>query len=180
MIRPKPWVVLFLLTPFLYGCPYYSPYPIDPTPQMDINTTLIGNWATLVTRVVNDKTSYTEPVKIIFKQRNEKEYNIFITGYINELAPFHLVDEDTIRGTAFLSTIKKQVFINAFIKSRYYFAELQEKGNQFSILPLEDGFTAKHVKSAADVRAVIGYHYATRLEPRISEAFSLRGLQRVN
>ena len=180
MIRILRHGLLLLLLSCLYGCPYYSPYAIDPQPMMNIEPRLVGKWATLVTREVNDKESYTEPVKIIFEQRNEKEYDLFITGYINELKPFRVVDADTIRGTAFLSMIKNRVFLNAFIKSRYYIAELREERGQFSILPLLDGFTAKHCKSSADLRTAIGYHFATRVEPRFSEEFCLRGLQRVN
>jgi hypothetical protein len=180
MIRPKQLGPLFLFFPMLYGCPFRSPYAIDPQPMMAINPSLVGKWATLVTRVVNDKEFYTEPVKIIFTQRNEKEYDVFITGYINELKPFHVVDADTIRGTAYLSMIRQRVFLNAFIKSRFYMAELQEDRGQFSILPLQDGFTAKHCKSAADVRTAIGYHFATRVKPHYAEAFCLRRLQRVN
>lgn len=178
MNRSLRWI--WCLLPLLYGCPYTAPYAIDPQPMMEINQALVGKWATFVTKVVNDKISREEPVKIIFSARSDREYDIAITGYLQELQPYRVIDQDTIHGTGYLSMIQHRVFLNALIKSRYYIAEVQESGGKFSLFPLRDGFTAKHVKSSADVRTAIGYHFATRVTPAFAEEFILRNLQRVN
>ena len=89
----------------LWGCPYDSPYGIDATAQENIDENLLGSWATLVSKPTYDQQHVEDPVKIIFSKNTDLEYNIAITGYIGELKPYHVITNDTIKGTAYISTV---------------------------------------------------------------------------
>ncbi len=172
--------LLVLLCIVLWGCPYDSAYSIDEEPQQPLDESLLGKWATFVTRptYVNE---YTEaPVKIIFDKRTEKEYDVAITGYIDELKRYRVSENDTIKGTAFLSVIDKRYFLNAFIKGKVYIAEVKKQGNSLDILTLAEHFTSKYVKNSDGLRTAIGYHYRTRSSPMYDDFFVLKNLQKVN
>lgn len=173
--------ILFLATViFLYGCPYSSPYSIDAEPQQYIDEGLLGKWATMVQRPSYEGHYREAPVKVIFEKRTEMEYDIAITGYINELKPFRVIENDTIKGTGFLSTVNNRILLNSFIGGRYYIAEVIKDKNNVSILALAEQFTNKYVKSSAVLRSTIDVHYHTRVNPSYDDWFVLKNLQKVN
>ena len=109
------------------------------------------------------------------------EYEIAITGYIDELKPYNLITNDTIKGTAYLSEVAGRQFLNAFIHGKVYIAEVKkENGQLFSLLPLAEVFTSKLIKSSAELRSAVEFHYKVRLKPGYDQQFSLKNLHRVN
>ncbi|MGG9970968.1 hypothetical protein ACQ33O_04160 [Ferruginibacter sp. SUN002] len=172
--------ILFILAITLTACPYSSPYALDEKPQQPVDESLLGKWATLVTKIIDDKHTKTEPVKIIFSKKNDMEYDISIIGYTEEFIKYRVVTDDTIKGTAFLSTAVDKQFINATIAGRTYLAEIKKEGEKFSIYPLSDYFTNKLIKSSAALRNSLEFHYKTRSQPNYDEEFLLKDLKRVN
>lgn len=174
--------VLFLITlsTLLCGCPYDSPYNLDELPLQNIDESLLGKWATFIKKSDDTGHSVEEPVKIIFEKRTDQEYNIAITGYIDELKPYHLIAGDSIKGTAYLSTVGSKQFLNTFIHGRVYIAEVLKEGNMVSILPLSEYFTSKLIKNSGELRAAVEFHYRVKLSAAYDPLFSLKKLQKVN
>jgi hypothetical protein len=171
---------MVVLAAFLCGCPYESPYAIDQEPQQNIDENLIGKWVALVPKPSDDKHYKEDPVEIIFSKRTDMEYDIAITGYINELKPYNVIAYDSIKGTAFISSIGKYQFLNATIYGKVYIAELKQNADGISIIPLSEHFTAKYVKSSEALKAAIEFHYRTRPMPTYDDWFVLKNLQKVN
>ena len=170
----------FLLCIVLWGCPYESFYAIDISPQQNIDEGLIGKWAAFVPRPSLEN-EYTEsPVKIIFEKRNDMEYDVAITGYIDELKKYRVIENDTIKGTAFISVIDSRQFLNTFIKGKYYIAEIKRQDSTFSLLTLAEKFTSKFVKNSEGLRNAISVHYKTKPEPVYDDWFVAKNLQKVN
>lgn len=170
----------FLLCIVLWGCPYESFYAIDTQPQQYIDEGLLGKWAAFIPRP-SFENEYTEsPVKIIFDKRNDMEYDVAITGYIDELKKFRVIENDTIKGTAFISMIDSRQFLNTFIKGKYYIAEIKRENNSISLLTLAEKFTSKFVKNSEDLRNAISVHYKTKPEPVYDDWFVAKNLQKVN
>jgi hypothetical protein len=180
MNKLYPLFLLIALSIGLCGCPYDSFYGIDETPQMPVDTDLLGKWAAFITKPDVDNTTKDELVKIIFTERNSQEYNFAITGYIDEMQPYHLIENDTIKGTAYLSSLKQKLFLNARIKGKIFIAEVKKQNRGFSILPLSEGFTGKLIKNSKELRIAIGFHYDTRVAPAYDETFTVKNLQKVN
>lgn len=172
--------LLFLLIVFLYGCPYESPYAIDAAPQQYIDEELLGKWAAFVPRPSDDRHYKEEPVKLIVEKRTDMEYDVSITGYISELKVYHVISNDTIKGTAFISTVAKKEFLNTFINGRYYLSEVVKDKNGFSVFTLSEQFTNKYVKSSAVLRNAIEVHYQYKANPSYDDWFVLKNLQKVN
>ncbi len=173
-------LLLLLLSVILYGCPYQSPYGIDDEPEQYIDETLLGKWAVMSPRPSYENRYREAPVKIIFNQYTDKEYDMLITGYIDELRPYKVVVDDTIRARAFLSVVASRQFLNVFVAGRYYIAELQKEGSKISILTLAEQFTNKYVKNSMVLRKAIEVHYKTKPLPTYDDWFVLRNLQKVN
>ena len=172
--------LLILLCTILCGCPYDSPYSIDEEPRQPVDEDLLGKWATFVPRPSYEN-DYTEsPVKIIFDKRTDMEYNVAITGYIYDLKRYRVSENDTIKGTAFLSLIDNRYFLNTFIKGKVYIAEVRKLGNSLDIMTLAEHFTSKYVKNSVGLRNAIGYHYKSRSRPMYDDWFVLKNLQKVN
>jgi hypothetical protein len=169
--------VLFFLSVLLSACPYSSPYQLDETPTIYVEDALLGSWATYVKKPRSGK---EEPVKLILAKKTETEYNIAFTGYIDELRPFRLVTKDSIIGTAFMSTIDGNQFLNISIKGTNYIAELKFKNGQLSLLPLVEHFTSKMIRSNAELRGSIEVHYKTRVHALYDDDFCLRDMVKVN
>jgi hypothetical protein len=108
------------------------------------------------------------------------EYDIAITGYIDELKVCNIVTEDTIKCTGFLSTVADRLFLNIILYKRIYLAEVTRKDDKLSIFPMSDHFTNKLIKSNESLRVALNFHLKTRLEPVYDEVFMLNNLQRVN
>jgi hypothetical protein len=162
---------------FLYACPYSSPYKIDDAPGIYVEDELIGNWATFIQK---PQTGKSEPVKCILTKKTDTEYGIAFTGSINELKKFRLVDKDSISGTAYMSTVAGKQLLNITIKNDIYIAELVYKNGMLSILPLSEHFTARMIKSNAELRLCVELHYKTRVLPLYDDDFCLRQMVKVN
>ena len=174
------YATLTIIVAALCGCPYYSPYSIDKEPQQNIDETLIGKWAMFVTKPGDDKQLKEEPVKIIFDKKNDREYTITLTGYIDELRPYHVVVDDSVKGTAFISSVLGKQFLNVFIYRRVFVAEIKNENKVLSILFLAENFTSKFVKNSLGLRTALGFHYKTRVTPSYDEYFLMKNLQKVN
>ena len=175
---------LFCLLPLasviLWGCPYDSPYGIDPSAQEDIDESLLGSWATFVAKPTWDQQHVEDPVKIIFSKNTDQEYNIAITGYIDELKPYHVITNDTIKGTAYISTVSNRQFLNTLIKGKMYIAEIKKEDNNLSILCLAERFSVKFCKNSKDLRREIEFHYKVAVTPSYDDFFVARNLKKVN
>jgi hypothetical protein len=170
-------LVLLSLSILLCGCPYSSSYSIDDTPTIYVEDGLLGKWATFVKKPGFNK---EEPVKMVLTKKNDTEYNIAFTGYLDELKRFGVVQSDSISGTAFMSTVGKYQFLNITIKNKIYIAQLVVKDESLSLLPLVEHFTAKMVHNNIGLRTAVDYHYKMRVHPLVDEDFCLRDLVRVN
>jgi hypothetical protein len=172
---------LFLSVPILlWGCPYDSPYGIDPTPREYIDESLLGSWATLVSKPAKEQVYKEDAVEVIFSKNNDFEYDIAITGYINELKPYHVITNDSIKGTAYISTVGDKEFLNSFIKGKMYIAEMKKENNNLSIICLAEHFTNKYIKNSKELRKAIELHYRLKPIPTYDEYFGLKNLQKVN
>ena len=172
--------LLLSLCILLCGCPYQSPYAIDTEAQQPIDESLLGKWAAMIHRPSDDRHYKEEPVKIIFEKRTDMEYDVAITGYIDELRRSRVITNDTIKGTAFLSVIDNRQFLNTFIHGKVYIAEVKQKDNTLDILTLAEQFTSKFVKNCLALRNAISVHYKTRSAPVYDEWFVAKNMQRVN
>lgn len=173
--------LLLTITAFLCGCPYDSPYNLDEEPMQHIDEDRLGNWTTLIYRDGNKKNSRKEKqVSIIIEKRTDMDFDITITGYIEELRQWHVVSNDSIKGTAFMSTVAGKQFLNAYIHGRVYIAEVKKDSCSISILPLAEYFTSKLIKNSRELRTAVEFHYKVKITPGYDPFFSLRNLQRMN
>lgn len=172
--------LFFLLCVILWGCPYESPFGIDKEEQQNIDEALLGKWAAFVSRPSNEDEYKESAVKVIFDRKTDMEYDVSITGYIDELKKFRVIENDTIKGTAYLSVIDSRLFLNTLIKGKYYIAEVKKEGNTLSLLTLVEHFTSKYIKNCTELRNAISIHYKTRPAPMYDDWFVLKNLQKVN
>ena len=168
--------LLFFLSVLLCSCPYSSPYKLDESPSIYVEEEILGSWATFVKKP-NGK---EEPVKLILSKKNDTEYNIAFTGYLNELKPFRILDKDSISGTAFMSTAAGRQFLNITIKGSNYIAELKFKDGMLSLLPLVEHFTSKMIFNNTELRNSVEFHYKTRVHAMYDDDFCLREMLKVN
>lgn len=183
----QPGTFLFLKKPFycivfisliliLYACPYSSPYKLDDESSIPVNEVLLGKWATMF----QNKNGTPQPVKMILSKKNDTEYNIDFTGNLDDLWPYRVVKNDSIKGSAYMSIIANRQFLNIEIKGKTYISALIYNNDTLSLLPLADGFTAKYIKSNSTLRTAVEIHINTWLIPRYDEQFSLKQMVRVN
>jgi hypothetical protein len=161
----------------LAGCPYSSSYKLDDAPSIYVEDVLLGSWACFVKKPGNDR---EEPVKLILSKKNDTEYNIAFTGYLDELKPFRILTNDTLKGTAYMSTLLGHQFLNIEIKARTYIAELQFENNTLSLLPLAEHFTSRIVHSSEALKQMLEFHYKSRTHPMFDEDFCLKDMVKVN
>jgi hypothetical protein len=171
---------LLVMATVLSGCPYESPYNIDDAPQVPIDESLLGKWTAMVAKPGIEKHGKPGPVNLLLDKRTDMEYDVVITGDISELKPYRVLRNDSIKGTAFISTVADKRFLNAFINGRVYIAELVTQNNNVSILPLAEYFTSKLIKNCKELRAAVSFHYKVRLTPGYDRGFALNNLQKVN
>ncbi len=162
----------------LWGCPYDSPFGLDEEAQQPIDEKLLGTWGGVIIKPANDGDYKQDSLKIIFERFTDKEYNISITGNLQELKPFHVVTKDSIHGTAFISSAEGKVFLNAFIKSKMYVAEISLGTNGLSLFCLSEHFTGKYIKNSAELRKAISFHYRVSASPAYDDFFVIRNLQK--
>ena len=160
----------------LYGCPFSSPYKLDEEPGIYTEEILLGKWATMITT----KDGTRQPVKMILGKKNDTEYSIDFTGYLSDLKPYRVIAYDSIKGTAFMSTVANRQFLNIEIKGQTYIAEVIYRNDKLSLLPLAEKFTAKYIKSNAELRLAVEVNIKTRVSPVYDETFCLWDMVRVN
>ncbi|WP_462254827.1 hypothetical protein [Ferruginibacter sp.] len=168
--------LLFFLSVLLCSCPYSSPYKLDESPSIYVEEEILGSWATFVKKP-NGK---EEPVKLILSKKNDTEYNIAFTGYLNELKPFKVLVKDSVSGTAFMSTAAGRQFLNITIKGTNYIAELKFKDGLLSLLPLVEHFTSKMILNNTELRNSVEFHYKTRVHAMYDDDFCLKEMVKVN
>ena len=168
--------LLFFLSVLLCSCPYSSPYKLDESPSIYVEDDLLGSWATFIKKP-NGK---EEPVKLILTKKNDTEYNIAFTGYLNELKPFKVLVKDSVNGTAFMSTVAGRQFLNITIKGTNYIAELKLKDGMLSLLPLIEHFTSKMIFNNSELRNSVEFHYKTRVHAMYDDDFCLKEMIKVN
>lgn len=173
-------ILLIFVSTFLWGCPYESAYGIDEAAQQNIDENLLGSWVAMVVKPSDDTHYKEEQVKIIFSKNTDKEYNVAIMGNLTELKKASILTRDSIKGTAYISTVSGKRFLNAFIKERMYIAEVKQEKNNLSILCLSDHFTAKYIKSSIELCKAIAVYYKTSLVTSYDDYFVLKNLQKVN
>jgi hypothetical protein len=112
--------------------------------------------------------------------KNDTEYNIAITGYLDELKPFRILTNDTVKGSATISGLLGRQFLNIEIKARTYIAELKFENNKLSLLPLAEHFTARIVHSSEALKQMLEFHYKSRTHPMYDDDFCLIEMVKVN
>lgn len=161
----------------LCSCPYSSPYYLDETSGMNVQDALLGKWTTLMKK---PGSSREEEIQLSLSKRTETEYNISITGSLDELRPYRVLISDSLTGTAFMSVVDDRQFFNITINARVYIAELKLKDDKLSLLPLAESFTAKMIRNTPDLRRSVEVHYKTRVHPLLDDDFCLRNMVKLN
>ena len=169
--------LLLWLSISLCSCPYSSPYKLDDEPTIYVEDALLGSWATVV---IKENSTREEPIRLVLSKKNDTEYFISITGEMDELRRFNIMAEDSINGTAFMSVVGGNQFLNISVKSQTYIAELKYKDGKLSILPLVEHFTSKLVQNNAALRTCVDFHYKTRVHPMVDNEFCLKDMVKVN
>lgn len=168
--------LLFSLSVTLCSCPYSSAYNIDETPYILVEDALIGNWITYIKKPNNNR---EEAVYLSLSKKTDTEYNISFTGNIEELRPFRVITSDSLTGTAFMSIVGDNRFLNIKINSRIYIAQLKMKDDKLSLLPLAEHFTAKMILNSEALRNSVDFHYKTRIHPILDDEFCLRDMVKI-
>ena len=168
-----------VLSLFLCGCPYESPYNIDEPALQNIDESLVGKWSGFCGSTAREPgASQVDQVSVCFEKRTGMDYDIIITGYLERLKPYHLINNDTIRGTGYLSIAAGKQFLNAYINGKVYLAEVIRDSSSVSLLPLAEYFTSKLVKNSSELRKAVEFHYKVARTPGYDPQFSLWNLHR--
>ncbi len=144
---------------------------------MNVQDALLGKWVAAIKKTRNSR---EEDVYLTLSKRTETEYNISITGSLDELRPYRVLISDSLTGTAFISIVDDRQFFNITINSRVYIAELKLKDDKLSLLPLAESFTAKMIRNTTDLRKSVEVHYKTRVHPLVDDDFCLRNMTKLN
>lgn len=169
--------LLFFLSLSLCACPYSSAYNLDDTPTIYVEDALLGKWTTFIKKPGSNQ---QEVINLNLDKRTETEYNISFSANIDELRPYKKITSDSLTGTAFMSTINENQFLNIRINSRVYIAQLIMKDNKLSLLPLAEHFTAKMIFNSQALRNCVDIHYKTRVHPTLDDEFCLRDMVKHN
>jgi len=169
--------LLFFLSVTLCSCPYSSPYNLDDEPGIYVEDALLGNWMTYIKKSGSPR---QEPINLLLSRKNDTEYNLAITGYLDDLRPYNLITNDSIAGSAFMSTVGGKQFFNIRINSRTYIAELILKDDKLSLLPLAEHFTGKMIFNTEALRNSVEFHYKTRVHPILDDDFCLKDMVKIN
>lgn len=169
--------LLFFLSVSLCSCPYSSAYNLDETPTIYVEDALLGKWTGLVKK---PGSNHEDQVYLKLDKKTDTEYNISFSGNIDELRPYKRITSDSLTGTAFMSTINENQFLNIRINSRVYIAQLIMRDNKLSLLPLAEHFTAKMIFNSQALRNCVDIHYKTRVHPTLDDEFCLRDMVKTN
>ena len=173
-------IFLLSISICLWGCPYESPYALDPAPRVLIDENLLGKWAAMVKRPSYEGQTQEAPVKVIIDSISDTEYRIGITGYIQELKYLGSAATDTFFCTGYLSQVDNRRFLNLMLKGRVYIAEVLQQPNSMSMMMLAEQFTNKLIRNCSELRQAVSIHYRSRAYPVYDEWFVLKNLQKVN
>ena len=168
---------MFFLSVTLCACPYSSAYTLDETPTIYVEDALLGKWMAFVKKPGRND---VEAVYIELQKKTDTEYDIAISGNLDELRPYKYITSDTLAGTAFMSTVGNRQFFNVKLNSRVYIAELILKNGNLSLLPLAEHFTSKMIFNSYALRMSVDIHYKTRVRPILDDEFCLRDMVKVN
>ena len=170
------WIAVILLSFTLYACPFSSPYKLDAEPSIPADDKLLGKWST----VIRNKRGGNLPIEVLFSKKNDMEYNVLFSGNFSDLMPNKLVADNNVAGSAYISMAANKELLSIELKGQTYISELVYKNDTLSLLPLADGFTAKYIKSNAQLRTAVEFHFKTRAYPCFDELFCLKGMTRAN
>jgi len=159
----------------LCGCPYNTSFPIEKTPQVEVNQSYLGNWKG---KLIDEVSGKNKIVKINISKADDFNYAVVITGKFQNILYQRNV-EDTIIGSMFMSIINNKQIANVMLDKRVYFADVSYQNDQISFLPLAENFTNFFVKTDVELKNRIAYHFKTRLHPLYEESYCLRNLTRV-
>ncbi len=168
--------LLFFLSITLCSCPYSSAYYLDETPGIYVEDALLGDW---VTHIKKSNNSREEAVYLQLNKKTDTEYDISFSGNLNDLRPFYRITSDSLKGTAFMSTVGGRQFFNIKINARIYIAECIIKDEKLSLLPLAEHFTAKMIFNSSELRNSVYLHYKTRIHPILDDEFCLRNMVKI-
>ena len=161
----------------MYGCPYRSAYKLDDEPKVLIDESFIGKWTSTASKF--DGTAF--PVKMIVGKKTDYEYDLSFIGPLR-VALSNVADiskQDTIKATAFISEAASRRFLNIYAMSQFYIVEFMYKNDKLTLLPLNEHFTSRLVKSDAQLKQSLELHYKTRLYPLYDDEFCFKQMTRV-
>jgi len=169
--------LLFFLSVSLCSCPYSSAYNLDETPGIYVEDALLGKWAVYMKKPGNNR---EDAIYLSLNKKTETEYSISFSGDLDELKPYRFITSDSLAGTAFMSTVGDNQFLNIRINERTYIAQLVLKGGKLSLLPLAEHFTGKMIFNSTALRNSVDIHYKTRVHPVLDDEFCLRDMVKLN
>ena len=178
----QPFTVLFTFCTaisimiLLCGCPYHTSFPIEKTPQVEVNYSYLGTWKG---KLIDEVSGNTKAVKINIAKADEFNYSVVITGKFQNIT-YKKNAEDTIYATMFMSVINNKQIANVILENRVFFADVSYQNDQISFLPLAENFTSFFVKTDTELKNRIAYHFKTRLHPLYEESFCLSNMTRIN
>lgn len=168
---------LFFLSVSLCSCPYSSAYNLDESPTIYVEDALLGKWTAFIKK---PGSNHEDAVYLNLDKKSDTEYNISFSGNLDELRPYKNIISDSLAGTAFMSNVGDRQFLNIWINSRIYIAELILKADKLSLLPLAEHFTGKMIFNSAALRNSVDIHYKTRVHPVLDDEFCLRDMVKTN
>jgi hypothetical protein len=159
----------------LCGCPYHTSFPIEKTPQVDIDNNYLGNWKG---KFVDEISGSNKAIKLNISKAEDFSYAVVVTGKFQKQMKKRIV-EDTLYAKMFVSIINDKKIANIILDNRVYFADISFQNDQISFLPLAENFTSFFVKTDTELKNIIAYHFKTRLHPLYDESFCLRNMTRI-
>jgi hypothetical protein len=160
----------------LCGCPYHTSFPIEKTPQVEVNYNYLGTWKG---KLIDEISGSTKAVKLNISKADDFNYSVVITGKFQNII-YKKNAEDTVFASMFMSVINNKQIANVILDNRVFFADVSYQNDQISFLPLAENFTSFFVKTDAELKNRIAYHFKTRLHPLYEESFCLRNMTRIN
>ena len=171
---------LFLL-PFLVvlsGCPFDSAYPIDETPLQNVEENILGKWTGIFKTPTSDNLYTEKLVQLFFEKKSATAYDFWVTGYKDKLKNDGKPKNDTLKGTAYISSVSDRQFFNVQLYGRYYIAEFIQEKHNVGIKMLAENFTAKFIKTSQDLRNAIDFHFKTRAAPNYDDWLEITNLKK--
>jgi hypothetical protein len=177
----QPFTVLFSFCTaisiiiLLCGCPYHTSFPIEKTPQIEVNQSYLGSWKG---KLIDENSGNTKAVKVNISKADDFNYSVVITGKFQNII-YKKNAEDTVYASMFMSVINNKQIANVMLDNRVFFADVSYQNDQISFLPLAENFTSFFIKTDTELKNRIAYHFKTRLHPLYEESFCLRNMTRI-